>query len=102
MCEQGLAMLGVGGELYLVGVANSRCWDRPEHRERDRQAEAHSRREFRLNECQARYPDVRGAVPARRINLDDLVSKKISLREANDGYAALKNGSLTRVVVTSF
>ena len=37
-----------------------------------------------------------------RMNLDDLVSKKISLREVNDGYAALKDGALTRVVVTSF
>jgi S-(hydroxymethyl)glutathione dehydrogenase/alcohol dehydrogenase len=37
-----------------------------------------------------------------RMNLDDLVSKKISLRDVNDGYAALKDGSLTRVVVTSF
>jgi S-(hydroxymethyl)glutathione dehydrogenase/alcohol dehydrogenase len=37
-----------------------------------------------------------------RMNLDDLVSKKISLRDVNDGYAALKDGSLTRIVVTSF
>jgi S-(hydroxymethyl)glutathione dehydrogenase/alcohol dehydrogenase len=37
-----------------------------------------------------------------RMNLDDLVSKKISLRDVNDGYAALKDGSLNRVVVTSF
>jgi S-(hydroxymethyl)glutathione dehydrogenase/alcohol dehydrogenase len=37
-----------------------------------------------------------------RMNLDDLVSKRITLREVNDGYAALKDGSLTRVVVTSF
>jgi len=37
-----------------------------------------------------------------RINLDDLVSKKIALRDVNDGYAALKDGSLNRVVVTSF
>jgi Zn-dependent alcohol dehydrogenase len=28
------------------------------------------------------------------MNLDDLVSKKIALREVNDGYAALKEGSL--------
>jgi S-(hydroxymethyl)glutathione dehydrogenase / alcohol dehydrogenase len=34
--------------------------------------------------------------------LDDLVSKRISLREVNDGYAALKDSSLNRVVVTSF
>jgi hypothetical protein len=37
-----------------------------------------------------------------RMNLDDLVSKRIALREVNDGYAALKDGSLNRVVVTSF
>ena len=35
-------------------------------------------------------------------NLDDLVSKRIALRDVNDGYAALKSGSLNRVVVTSF
>jgi len=36
------------------------------------------------------------------LGLDDLVSKKISLREVNEGYAALQHGSLNRVVVTSF
>jgi len=33
------------------------------------------------------------------MNLDDLVSRKISLRDVNDGYG-VKDGSLTRVVVT--
>jgi Zn-dependent alcohol dehydrogenase len=28
------------------------------------------------------------------LNLDDLVSRRIALREVNDGYAALKDGSL--------
>jgi S-(hydroxymethyl)glutathione dehydrogenase/alcohol dehydrogenase len=37
-----------------------------------------------------------------RMNLDDLVSKKIALRDVNDGYSALKDGSFNRVVVTSF
>jgi S-(hydroxymethyl)glutathione dehydrogenase/alcohol dehydrogenase len=37
-----------------------------------------------------------------RMNLDDLVSKTIALRGVNDGYAALKDGSLNIVVVTSF
>ena len=37
-----------------------------------------------------------------RMNLDGLVSKTIALRDVNDGYAALKNGFLNRVVVTSF
>jgi S-(hydroxymethyl)glutathione dehydrogenase/alcohol dehydrogenase len=36
------------------------------------------------------------------MNLDDLVSKEISLHQVNDSYAALKDGSLNRVVVTSF
>ena len=38
----------------------------------------------------------------RRMNLDDLVSRTISLRDVNDGYESLKSGSLNRVVVTSF
>jgi S-(hydroxymethyl)glutathione dehydrogenase / alcohol dehydrogenase len=37
-----------------------------------------------------------------RMNLDDPVSRRISLREVNDGYAALNDGALTSVVVTSF
>jgi S-(hydroxymethyl)glutathione dehydrogenase / alcohol dehydrogenase len=35
-----------------------------------------------------------------RMNLDDLVSTKISLHEVNDSYAALKDDSLTRVVTS--
>jgi S-(hydroxymethyl)glutathione dehydrogenase / alcohol dehydrogenase len=100
--EQGLAMLGVGAGLYLVGVA------RPDV-------------EIGLNIVSAiggqkRVQGVNnGSTNAKRdipmyselylqgrLNLDDLVSKRISLREVNDGYAALKDGSLTRVVVTSF
>ena len=37
-----------------------------------------------------------------RMNLDDLVSRTISLRDVNDGYESLKGGSHNRVVVTSF
>ena len=37
-----------------------------------------------------------------RLYLDDLVSKRIALRDVNDGYAGLKDGSVNRVVVTSF
>jgi S-(hydroxymethyl)glutathione dehydrogenase/alcohol dehydrogenase len=102
VAEQGLAMLGVGGGLYLVGVA------RPDV-------------EIGLNIVSAiggqkRVQGVNfGSTNAKhdipmyadlylqgRMNLDDLVSKEISLRDVNDGYAALKDGSLTRVVVTSF
>jgi S-(hydroxymethyl)glutathione dehydrogenase/alcohol dehydrogenase len=102
VAEQGLAMLGVGGGLYLVGVA------RPEV-------------EISLNVVSAiggqqRVQGVNfGSTNSKRdilmyaelylqgrMNLDDLVSKTISLRDVNDGYAAIKDGSLTRVVVTSF
>jgi len=36
------------------------------------------------------------------MNLDDLVSRRIALSDVNDGYASPKDGSLNRVVVTSF
>jgi Zn-dependent alcohol dehydrogenase len=39
------------------------------------------------------------SVLGHKLNLDDLVSRRISLREVNDGYAVLKEGSLNRVVV---
>ena len=100
--EQGLAMLGNGGGLYLVGVS------RPEV-------------EIALNIVSAiggqkRVQGVNlGSTNAKRdipilaelylqgrMKLDDLVSKRIALREVNDGYAALKDGLLNRVVVTSF
>ncbi len=102
VAEEGLAMLGVGGGLYLVGVAKPDV-------------------EIALNIVSAigGQPRVQGVnfgstnfkhdilIYAQlylqgRMNLDDLVSREISLRDVNDGYAALKDGSLNRVVVTSF
>jgi S-(hydroxymethyl)glutathione dehydrogenase/alcohol dehydrogenase len=102
VAEQGLAMLGVGGGLYLVGVS------KPEV--------DISLNIFGAIGGQKRVVGVNfGSTNAKRdipmyaqlylqgrMNLDNLVSKKISLREVNDGYAALKDGSLNRVVVTSF
>ena len=100
--EQGLAMLGVGGGLYLVGVS------RPEvdiavnivgaiggqkHVEGVNFGSTNFKRDIPM------YADL---YLQGRMNLDDLVSKRIALREVNDGYAALKSGSLNRVVVTSF
>lgn len=37
-----------------------------------------------------------------RYNLDDLVSKEISLEEINEGYESLKDPSINRVVITKF
>ena len=37
-----------------------------------------------------------------RFNLDDLISKEISLSEINEAYEELKNGGIARSVITSF
>ena len=102
VAEEGLAMLGVGGGLYLVGVSKPDV--------------DISLNIFGAIGGQKRVVGVNfGSTNAKRdipmyaqlylqgrMNLDDLVSKEIPLREVNDGYAALKDGSLNRVVVTSF
>src|SRR6478672_37703 len=102
VAEEGLAVLGVGGGLYLVGVSTPDV--------------DISLNIFGAIGGQQRVVGVNfGSTNAKRdipmyaelylqgrMNVDDLVSKRIALREVNDGYAALKNGSLNRVVVTSF
>jgi S-(hydroxymethyl)glutathione dehydrogenase / alcohol dehydrogenase len=100
--ESGLEMLGVGGGLYLVGLA------RPDIdiALNIMSAIAGQRRVQGVNYGSTNFkrdiPMYAELYLQGRMNLDDLVSKTISLREVNDGYAALKDGSLTRVVVTTF
>jgi S-(hydroxymethyl)glutathione dehydrogenase/alcohol dehydrogenase len=102
VAELGLAMLGVGGGLYLVGVA------RPDvdFGVNIFKAIAGQKRvqgvNFGSTNAKRDIPMYAELYLQGRINLDDLVSRRISLREVNEGYAALKDGSLTRVVVTSF
>jgi S-(hydroxymethyl)glutathione dehydrogenase/alcohol dehydrogenase len=102
VAEQGLAMLGVGGGLFLVGVA------RPDVEIGQNIVSAIDRQKrvqgvnFGSTNAKRDIPMYAQLYLQGRMNLDDLVSKKISLREVNDGYAALKDGSLNRVVVTSF
>ena len=100
--EQGLAMLRVGGGLYLVGVS------KPEA--------SIELNIFNAIGVQKRVQGVNlGSTNFKRdipmytelylqgrLNLDGLISKRIALRDVNEGYAALKNGSLNRVVVSSF
>jgi len=102
VAEQGLAMLAVGGGLYLVGVAKP---------EVDISlnifgAIGGQKRVIGVNfgstNAKRDIPIYARLYLQGRMNLDDLVSKTISLREVNDGYAALSDGSLNRVVVTSF
>ena len=102
VAEQGLAILAIGGGLYLVGVA------RPVVEISMNIASAIDRQKrvqgvnFGSTNFKRDIPMYAELYLQGRMNLDDLVSKRISLREVNDGYAALKDGSLNRVVVTSF
>jgi S-(hydroxymethyl)glutathione dehydrogenase/alcohol dehydrogenase len=102
VAEQGLAMLGVGGGLYLVGVAKPEV----EIGMNIFNAIGGQKRvqgvNFGSTNAKHDIPMYAQLYLQGRMNLDDLVSRKISLRDVNDGYAALKDGSLTRVVVTSF
>jgi threonine dehydrogenase-like Zn-dependent dehydrogenase len=64
VAEQGLAMLGAGGGLYLVGVAKPEVSLDVNIFERDRRTEACPGRELRLNQLQERHPDVRRTLSA--------------------------------------
>jgi S-(hydroxymethyl)glutathione dehydrogenase/alcohol dehydrogenase len=102
VAEQGLAMLAVGGGIYLVGVASPDveiglnivgAIDRQKRIQGVNFGSTNAKRDIPM------YAEL---YLQGRMNLDDLVSKRIALRDVNDGYAALKDGALNRVVVTSF
>ena len=102
VAEQGLAMLGVGAGLYLAGVARPdvdigvNIFDAIAGQKRVQGVN------FGSTNAKRDIPMYAELYLKGRMNLDDLVSKGISLREVNEGYEALKDGSLTRLVVTSF
>src|SRR5580704_1405349 len=102
VAEQGFAMLGVGGVLYLVGVSRPEVdisvniFDAIGGQKRVEGVN------FGSTNFKRDIPMYAALYLQGRMNLDDLVSRRISLHEVNDGYAALKDGSLNRVVVTSF
>jgi S-(hydroxymethyl)glutathione dehydrogenase / alcohol dehydrogenase len=102
VAEQGLAMLGVGGGLYLVGVSKPEV----DISVNIFGAIGGQRRvqgvNFGSTNAKRDIPVYAQLYLQGRMNLDDLVSKRIALRDVNEGYAALKDGSLNRVVVTSF
>jgi S-(hydroxymethyl)glutathione dehydrogenase / alcohol dehydrogenase len=102
VAEQGIEMLGVGGGLYLVGVA------RPDVEIGINIVSAIGGQK-RVQGVNLGSTNAKRDIPMYadlylqgRMNLDDLVSRTISLREVNDGYESLKSGTLNRVVVTSF
>src|SRR6266481_3093932 len=102
VAEQGLAMLGVGGGLYLVGVSKPEVgldvniFDAIGGQKRVQGVN------FGSTNFKRDIPMYADLYLQGRMNLDDLVSRRIGLRDVNEGYAALKDGSLNRVVVTSF
>jgi S-(hydroxymethyl)glutathione dehydrogenase / alcohol dehydrogenase len=102
VAEQGLAMLGVGGGLYLVGVGRPEVnidlniFDAIGGQKRIQGVN------FGSTNFKRDIPMYAELYLQGRMNLDDLVSKRIALRDVNEGYAALRDGSLNRVVVTSF
>src|ERR1700675_920614 len=102
VAEEGLGMLGVGGGLFLVGVAkpevdiNLNIFGAIGGQKRVLGVN------FGSTNAKRDIPMYAQFYLQGRMNLDDLVSRRIALRDVNDGYAALKDGSLTRVVVTSF
>lgn len=101
VAEQGLEMAAPGGGLYLIGVI-----DPTSH------IEVH---QVGLIGSQKRIQGVyMGSTTAKRdipmyaklylegrFELDSLLSKEIALDEVNEGYDALKDPSVTRVVITS-
>jgi S-(hydroxymethyl)glutathione dehydrogenase/alcohol dehydrogenase len=95
-------MLGVGGGLYLVGVSKPEVnlelnvFDAIGGQKRVQGVN------FGSTNFKHDIPMYADLYLQGRMNLDDLVSREISLRDVNDGYAALKEGSLNRIVVTSF
>ena len=102
VAEQGLAMLAAGGGLYLVGVAKPdvnmdlNIFDAIGGQKRVQGVN------FGSTNFKRDIPMYAELYLQGRMNLDDLVSKRIALRDVNEGYEALKGGSLNRVVVTSF
>jgi S-(hydroxymethyl)glutathione dehydrogenase/alcohol dehydrogenase len=88
VAEEGLAMLGVGGGLYLVGVSkpdvdiNLNIFGAIGGQKRVVGVN------FGSTNAKRDIPMYAQLYLQGRMNLDDLVSKQISLQEVNDGYAA--------------
>jgi S-(hydroxymethyl)glutathione dehydrogenase / alcohol dehydrogenase len=102
VAEEGLAMLGVGGGLYLIGVARPEiCLGLNIFSAIGGQKRVQGVN-FGSTNFKRDIPMHAELYLQGRMNLDDLVSRRIALRDVNAGYAARKDGSLNRMLVTSF
>lgn len=103
VAQQSLAMLGMGGGLYLIGVAS------PESavsvsivssvlKQTKVQGVTLGSSNFKRD-----IPMYTQLYLQGRMNLDDLVTKEIALDDINEGYELVKrDSSIVRVVITSF
>jgi S-(hydroxymethyl)glutathione dehydrogenase/alcohol dehydrogenase len=102
VADAALAMLGVGGGLYLIGVT------RPDasFRFSPMDAIAGQKRAQGVNYGSTNFkrdiPMYADLYLEGRLNLDDLVSRTIALGDVNQGYADIHEAALNRVAVTAF
>ncbi len=102
VAEQDIRMLARGGGLYLIGVSGAPSTFEIQN------LNAISK-QIRIQGVIMGSSNFKADIPMYaelyrqgRMNLDELISKRISLDALNEGYAALSEPGAARVVVTSF
>ncbi|MFE5012001.1 zinc-binding dehydrogenase [Streptomyces sp. NPDC056696] len=99
---QGMQMLGKGGGLYLIGVGETNAGVDV----LTTTALLGSNKVVGVNigdsNLKRDIPFYASMYLQGRMNLDDLVSKEITLGEIESGYESLKDGNTARVVITDF
>jgi S-(hydroxymethyl)glutathione dehydrogenase/alcohol dehydrogenase len=102
VAAQGMAMLGVGGAFYVIGVSG------PTSAVSVNLVTA-VMRQIRVIGVNTGSTNPLRDIPMYmelyrqgRLNLDDLVSREISLDEIEDAYATLGDPTISRIVITSF
>ncbi|MGW0857506.1 zinc-binding dehydrogenase [Streptomyces sp. NPDC002690] len=97
---QGLEMLGKGGGLYLIGVGDNEAGV-------DFGSMAAVMDQKHVHGVYMGSSNLKRDIPLYaslylqgRMNLDDLVSREISLDQIDEGYESLKDGNTARVVIT--
>ncbi|MDO5614538.1 MAG: zinc-binding dehydrogenase, partial [Paracoccus sp. (in: a-proteobacteria)] len=100
--QQGYDMLGVGGGLYMAGAVDPRASVSVGVIGAIGQQTRVQGVNYGSTNFKRDIPMYADLYLQGRMNLDDLVSREISLAEVNEGYEALHSGTLNRVVITSF
>lgn len=102
VAESAMAMLGIGGGLYLVGVGDPAAM-------LPVSVIAAVLKQVRVEGVTLGSSNFKRDIPyfadlyrQGRMNLDDLVSREIALDDIESGYSALKDPAVTRVVISTF